>query len=199
VRVTFRIRDLVVASWSITEAEAARLLPTGLEPAPIGDEHLISLVAMRHESRPRHAQINLRTYVTWKGDEDAVYFLLTRVTVPGLVGVLLGAPYAPSRISVRRGAVEAPGLGVSLRYEVGESAEPGPIGRHELGIFGRSRLRAVRIRRSPAIWRRAEAAGEIRADPVLFYGIGIDTPPNLLYTAVADLELEGRPRRLRFS
>ena len=54
-----------------------------------------------------------------------MYFLVTRVTLPGLVGVLMGAPFAPSRISVARGAVDAPGLGISLRYDVGEETDPG--------------------------------------------------------------------------
>ncbi len=195
--VSFRIRDLVVASWTMEREEAERLLPAGLEPATVDGDYLISLVAMRHEAFPRHRQLNVRTYVAHER-EDAVYFLLSRVTVPGLAGALLGAPYGPARISVRRGAVVAPGLGVSLHYKLGEVAESGPIGRHELGIFGRARLRAVRIRRSPVVWRLAEAEGEVRADPILHFGIGLEAPPRLLYAAEAGLELEGRPKRLRF-
>lgn len=196
-RVSFRIRDLVVASWTIEREEAARLLPAGLEPVPVEGDYLISLVAMRQEAFPRHRQLNVRTYVAHER-EDAVYFLLSRVTVPGLAGALLGAPYGPARISVRQGAVAAPGLGVSLHYRLGDIAESGPIGRHELGIFGRARLRAVRIRRSPVVWRRAEAEGEVRADPILHFGVEVEASPRLLYAAEAELELEGRPRRLRF-
>ncbi len=199
---SLHIRDLVVASWKLEREQAEGLLPEGLEPAPVDGVYLISLVAMRHQGGrmgglriPSFSQINVRTYVDHE-HEDAVYFLLARVTVPGLVGVLLGAPYGPSRISVRPGAVDAPGLGVSLRYRVGEVTDSGPIGRHELGIFGRARLRAVRIDRSPAVWRSAEPVEAVRADPVLHFGLGVDDPPKLLYTDDAVLELEGRPRRL---
>lgn len=196
-RLSFRIRDLLVASWTIERQDAQRLLPSGLEPVTVGGEYLISLVAMRHLAAPRHRQINVRTYVRHEG-EDAVYFLLTRVTGPGLLGVLFGAPYGLSRIAVERGSVEAPGLGVSVRYRVGDETSPGPIGAHEVGLFGRSRLKRVRIRRGPAVWRRAELDGPLRADPILAYGIG-PAEPSLLYAEEALLELEGRPSRLRIS
>ena len=100
----------------------------GLEPSTVDGRYLISVVAMRHEGELRYGQINIRTYVEHAG-EQAVYFLVTRVTLPGLVGVLMGAPFAPSRISVARGAVDAPGLGISLRYDVGEETRSGPLGR----------------------------------------------------------------------
>lgn len=192
-RLTFRIRDLLVVSWSIAREDAERLLPPGLEPATVDGRYLISLVAMRQEARPRHRQINIRTYVQDDGS-DAVYFLLTRVTVPGLVGVLLGAPYGAARIAVERGRVEAPGLGVSLRYRVGEETSPGPIGVHERGLFGRSRLRAVRITRAPTVWRRAELDAPLRADPIVSYGFPVEEP-KLLYAEETVLVLEGRPKR----
>jgi hypothetical protein len=151
---------------------------------------------MRHEGVLRYGQLNIRTYVRHEG-EEAVYFLVTRVTVPGLAGVLMGAPFAPSRISVARGLVEAPGLGVSLRYRVGEETDAGPIGRHELGIYGRSRLKMIRIRRAPAVWHAAELEGPARADPLAVYGFEPDEPAEVLYTEHAVLELEGRPGRLR--
>lgn len=192
-RLTFRIRDLLVASWTITRADADRLLPPGLEPATVDGEYLISLAAMRQDALPRHRQINIRTYVKHGGDA-AVYLLLSRVTVPGLAGVLLGAPYGAARIAVERGRVEAPGLGVSLRYRVGEETGAGPMSRHELGLFGRSRLRQVRISRGPAVWRRAELESDLRADPILSYGFPIDGPA-LLYVEETVLVLEGRPKR----
>jgi hypothetical protein len=198
VRVSFRTRDLVVVSWAIARQDAERLLPPALEPAQIDGGYLISLVALRHEGRLRFGQINIRTYVAHEG-EQAVYFLATRVTVPGLVGVLMGAPFAPSRIAVKRGAVEAAGLGVSLRYELGEEADPGPIGRHELGIFGRSRLRTIRIRRAPAVWRRGRLLPPARVDPLVVYGLEPDAPADVVYAESALLELEQRPSRLRVS
>src|SRR5262249_654837 len=151
-----------------------------------------------HEGRLRYGQINIRTYVQHEGGQ-AVYFLVTRVTVPGLVGVVMGAPFAPSRISVARGAVEAPGLGVSLRYEVGEEGDPGPIGRHEVGIYGRSRLRTIRISRAPAVWHRGHLVPPSRVDPLVVYGVNPDLQADVLYTETATLELEQRPSRLRVS
>jgi hypothetical protein len=196
VRVSFRTRDLVVVSWPIARGDAERLLPAGLEPGTVDGRYLISLVAMRHAGSPRYCQINIRTYVEHQG-EDAVYFLVTRVTLPGLVGVLMGAPFAPSRIAVERGRVEAPGLGISVRYRVGDETDPGPIGRHELGIFGRSRLRTIRITRGPAFWHRGELESPRRADPLQVYGLDPNDPAQVLYSANAPLELEGLPTRLR--
>ena len=197
-RVSLSTRDLVVVSWAIAREDAERLLPPALEPAAIGGSYLISLVALRHEGRLRYGQLNIRTYVEHEG-EQAVYFLVTRVTLPGLVGVLMGAPFAPSRIAVARGAVDAPGLGVSLRYEVGEEGDPGPMGRHELGIYGRSRLRAIRIRRAPAVWRRGRLLPRARVDPLVVYGFTPDVQADVLYAESALLELEGRSNRLRVS
>jgi uncharacterized protein DUF2071 len=198
VRASFRTRDLVVVSWAIAREDAERLLPPALEPAAIGGRYLISLVALRHEGRLRYGQLNVRTYVAHEG-EQAVYFLVTRVTLPGLVGILMGAPFAPSRISVARGAVDAPGLGVSLRYEVGEEDDPGPMGRHELGIYGRSRLRTIRIRRGPAVWRRGRLLSSPRVDPLVVYGFKPEVQADVLYSERALLELEGRPNQLRVS
>ena len=195
-RVSLRTRDLAVVSWPIARGDAVRLLPEGLEPATVDGRYLISLVAMRHEGALRYRQLNIRTYVEHEG-EEAVYFLVTRVTLPGLVGVLMGAPFAPSRIAVERGLIEAPGLGVSLRYRVGDETDPGPIGRHELGIFGRARLRTIRIRRGPAVWHRAELEGAMRVDPLVVYGFQSDDPADVLYSEHALLELEGRPSPLR--
>jgi uncharacterized protein DUF2071 len=202
VRLSLRIRDLVVASWKIERADAQRLLPRGLEPTPVDGDYLVSLAAMRYDGGrmgslpiPLFSQINLRTYVAHE-HEDAVYFLLSRVTVPGLAGALLGAPLGPSRIAVRPGSVEAPGLGVSIQYRVDGVTDPGPIGLHELGILGRARLRTVHIRRAPAVWRKAEPQGRIRADPVIHFGISVDEAPALLCTDEAEFELEGRPRRM---
>jgi uncharacterized protein DUF2071 len=198
VRVTFRTRDLAVVSWPIAREDAERLLPPTLEPAAVDGRYLISVVAIRPKGRVRYGQINIRTYVEHEG-EQAVYFLVTRVTLPGLVGVLMGAPFAPSRISVARGSIEAPGLGISMRYEVGEEADPGPVGRHELGIYGRSRLKMIRIRREPAVWHRAALAAPVRVDPLMVYGFDIGADADAVYCDAAVLELEGRSSPLRVS
>jgi hypothetical protein len=197
VRVSFRTRDLVVVSWPIARDDAERLVPRGLEPSALDGRYLISVVAMRHEGTLRYGQINIRTYVDHAG-EQAVYFLVTRVTVPGLVGVLMGAPFAPSRIRVARGSVDAPGLGVTFRYELGGETDPGPVGSHELGIYGKSRLKTFRIRREPAIWRRATLDEPVRVDPLVVYGLEPEAQgADVFYADAARLELEGRPERLR--
>src|SRR6185312_7162674 len=64
------------------------------------------------------SQLNVRTYVTWKG-EPAVLFLASRVTLAGLPGLLFGAPYRSARLRVKPGQIRAPGLGVELRYRQG--------------------------------------------------------------------------------
>jgi hypothetical protein len=196
VRVSFRTRDLVIVSWPIDRVDAERLVPPALTPSPVDGEYLISLVAMRQEGSPRYSQLNIRTYVEHQG-EQGVYFLVTRVTLPGLVGVLMGAPFAPSRMRIEPGVVEAGGLGVSFRYRIGDESDAGPMGRHELGIFGRSRLRTIRITRGPATWRRAELEPDIRADPMVVYGFDPRAPARVLYCPETVLELEGRAVRLR--
>jgi Uncharacterized conserved protein (COG2071) len=201
VRLSLRIRDLLVASWRVERERARSLLPSGLEPAQVEDAHLVSLVAMRVEGGrlgalpvPPFSQLNLRTYVLYEG-EPAVYFLFLRVTPPGLLGLALGAPYAPARISVQPGRVRAPGLGFSLSYRLGEVVDAGPIGLHEIGLFGGPRLRLVRISRTPAVWQSAAVEGEVRADPILHYGIGLDEPPHLVYAERAGFELSPRAWR----
>jgi hypothetical protein len=196
VQVSFRTRDLVVVSWPIVREDAERLLPPGLEPSAVDGRYLISVVALSQEGALRYGQLNIRTYVEHEG-EQAVYFLVTRVTLPGLVGVLMGAPLAPSRITVERGSVEARGLGISLHYEVGDEADPGAIGGHSLGIYGRARLKTFRIRRGPTEWRRGELRAPVRADPLVVYGFPPDERADVLYAERVLLELDGRPRRLR--
>jgi Uncharacterized conserved protein (COG2071) len=198
VRVSFRTRDLVVVSWPIAREDAERLLPPGLEPSPVDGRYLISVAAMRHEGALRYGQINIRTYVEHEG-EQAVYFLVTRVTLPGLVGAVMGAPFAPSRIDVAPGRVDAPGLGISLRYVIGEETDAGPMGGHTLGIYGRSRIKTFRIRRGPADWRRGDLHELLRVDPLVVYGFHPDVHGDVLYTEDARLELESRPSRLRLS
>jgi uncharacterized protein YqjF (DUF2071 family) len=196
VRLSLGIRHLLVASWRVGRERARSLVPPGLEPVEVGDSHLVSLVAMRVEGGrlgrlpvPSFAQLNVRTYVAHDG-EPAVYFLSTHVTPPGLLGLLLGAPYAPARISVEAGRIRAPGVGVALAYRAGDVVETGPLGLHEVGLFGRPRLRVIRISRAPAVWREAAVEGSVRADPIVHYGIGLDEPPSLLYAEHAGFELE---------
>jgi hypothetical protein len=141
------------------------------------------------------AQLNVRTYVNWR-EEPAVFFLGTRVTTGGLLGRALGAPYRLARVRVREGSVRAAGLGVSLRFRVEGPADPGPLGRHELGLFENGGLRAFRIRRGDAEWRSAEAIEPARVDFLIALGFEPRGEPELLYAARGSFETKVRPQRV---
>jgi uncharacterized protein DUF2071 len=202
VRVTLRVRDLLIASWPAERGAVERALPEGLEPAEVDGRLLVSLVSFRVEGGrlgwlpvPPYSQLNARTYATWRGD-PAVYFLASRVTAFGLAGRVAGAPFRLARILVRDGTVRAPGLGLSLAYRVGEPAEVGSVGRHELGLFESRGLRAIRIVRGAADWRRAEQVEPVRADLLVALGFEPLGEPELLYCARTEFETEVPPTRL---
>jgi Uncharacterized conserved protein (COG2071) len=140
-------------------------------------------------------QLNARTYVTWEG-EPAVFFVASRVTTGGLPARLLGAPYKQARLRVRSRSVTAPGLGVSLSFRVDGEAEPGPLGRHELGLFEKDGLRSFRIRRGGAGWESAEPTGPAAADFLLGVGLPPRGEPTLLYAAHTVFETEVPPARV---
>jgi hypothetical protein len=202
VQATLRVRDLVIASWE-TSAESVRdVLPAGLEPTEVDGRLLVSIVAF-HVQGGRlgrvpilpFAQLNVRTYVNWR-EEPAVFFLGTRVTTGGLPGRALGAPYRQARVRVREGSVRAAGLGVSLRFRLAGPADPGPLGRHELGLFEKGGLRAFRIRRGDAEWRRAEAIEPARIDFLIALGFEPRGEPELLFAAHASFETKVPPERV---
>jgi hypothetical protein len=202
VQATLRVRDLVIASWE-TSAESVRdVLPAGLEPTEVDGRLLVSIVAF-HVQGGRlgrvpilpFAQLNVRTYVNWR-EEPAVFFLGTRVTTGGLPGRALGAPYRQARVRVREGSVRAAGLGVSLRFRLAGPADPGPLGRHELGLFEKGGLRAFRIRRGDAEWRRAEAIEPARVDFLIALGFEPRGEPELLFAAHASFETKVPPERV---
>jgi hypothetical protein len=202
VQARLRVRDLVIASWETTRESVRQVLPAGLEPTEVSGRLLASIVAF-HVQGGRlgrlpilpFTQLNVRTYVTWK-DEPAVFFLGTRVTTGGLPGRLLGAPYRQARLRVDGGSVRASGLGVTLRFSVAGPADPGSLGRHELGLFENDGLRAFRIHRGEAEWRRAEVVEAARADFLVALGLEPRGEPELLYAARASFETEVPPRRL---
>jgi hypothetical protein len=202
VRVTLRVRDLLIASWPVERRAVERALPEELQPADVDGRPLVSLVSFRVEGGRvgrlpvlPFSQLNARTYTTWQG-EPAVFFLASRVTVFGLAGQALGAPFQLSRIRVRSGLVRAPALGLSLGYRTGEPAEVGSLGRHELGLFDSGGLRAIRIERGVADWRKAEPAEPVRADLLLALGFEPRGEPELLHCARTGFELEAPPTRL---
>lgn len=193
---SLHVRDLLLATWETDRESVVRVLPSGLEPAEVDGRHLVSVAALRYTGgrvgrmpAPPYSQLNVRTYTAPRG-EPAVFFVTARVSVLGLGGAFLGAPYRIARLRLRRGSVEAPGLGVSFRYEVDGPAEAGPLGEHELGLFEAGGLRSFRIRRQAVDWRRAEPAAPPRADLLVAYGFELVGPPELLYAERASFELE---------
>ncbi|MDQ3994796.1 MAG: DUF2071 domain-containing protein [Actinomycetota bacterium] len=201
-RLALHVRDLVLVSWKTDRESVARVLPVGLEPATVAGDYLVSLVALAYDggqlgwSRvPPFSQLNVRTYVTF-GNEPAVFFLRAHVTPVGMVGIVFGAPYRPARIAVRSDAIEAPGLGVSVRFRALEPAEPGELARHELGLFEAAGLRGFRVRRGAAEWQRAVPLGPARADVVLAVGFDAGAEPSVLHAREASFETEVPPRRV---
>ena len=202
---SLRVRDLLLASWETDRESAARALPAELEALDVDGRFLVSVVSFRVEGGRigrlpvlPYAQLNVRTYVRWE-DEPAVFFLAARVTAPGLAGVILGGPYRHARLRVRRGQAHAPGLGVALLYEIGEEGEPGPLGRHELGLFESDGLRAFRIRRGETSWRRALLVEPARADFLVALGFELHGEPELLYAERVSFGAEVPPRRVHGS
>lgn len=181
------MRDLVIASWETEPESVRRAVAAGLDPLAVDGRFLVSLVAFRVTGGrlgklpvPPFSQLNVRTYVSWKG-EPAVFFLGSRVTAGGLPGRLLGAPYRQARLRVRGGLVQAPGLGVWIAYRVDGESEPGALGRHDLGLFDDDGLRALRIRRGEARWMKGELLEPARADLLLALGVSTSGDPDLLY------------------
>ena len=191
-----RARNLLIASWEADGESVARSLPAQMEPAEVDGRFLVSVVSFAVQGGRvgrlpvlPYAQLNVRTYVRWD-DEPAVYFLAARVTALGLPGVLLGAPFRHARLRVRTGSVQAGGLGVSLRYRLGDAAEPGALGRHELGVFENDGLRVFRIRRTETSWRGAIPTEPVRADFLVALGFALRGDPELLYAERTAFETE---------
>jgi Uncharacterized conserved protein (COG2071) len=202
VQARLRVRDLVIASWETSRESLREVLPAGLEPTEMSGRLLVSVVAF-HVQGGRlgrlpilpFAQLNVRTYVTWK-EEPAVFFVGTRVTAGGFAGRVLGAPYRLARLRVNGGSVRASGLGVSVRFRVTGPADPGSLGRHELGLFENDGLRAFRIHRGETEWLRAEVTEPARADFLVALGLEPLGEPELLYSAHASFEAEVPQRRV---
>jgi uncharacterized protein DUF2071 len=195
-RIRLDVENLLLATWETSREAVERVAPPGTVPDEVGGRHAVSVVSFRVRGGRLgrfpilpFSQLNVRTYVTWK-DEPAVLFLASRVSPGGLPGLLLGAPYRSARLRIRPGEVRAPGLGVDIRYEAGGPAEPGELGRHELGIFEAGGLKAIRIRRGPAEWHAAQPAAPAGAHVLLGYGFDPRGEPELVYTPKTSFETE---------
>lgn len=198
------LRHLLLASWPVDAEAAARSLPAPLVAAEVDGESIVSLVSFRcaggrlgRVPLPPFSQLNARLYVEHAA-EPAVFFLRAFVSGAGIGGAFFGASYRPARIRVRRGEISARGLGVRLAYRVDESAEgrPGLLGRHELGIFEAAGLRAIRVRRGPAVWHPAALLGEPRTDLLAALGLDVAGLPRLVYAAEASFATEVPARSL---
>lgn len=201
-RLCLEIRDLLLVSWETDRESVRRSLPPELEPADVEGRFLVTAVCLRAGGGRLgrlpvlpFSQLNVRTYCTWEG-EPAVFFVRAHVTLLGMFGALVGAPYRPSVLHLREGFASAPGLGFSLRYELRGEAEPGLLGRHELGIFEAAGLRAFRIQRGPASWRAAEPAGEVVSEVLMALGFDVHGAPELLYAPETSFETDVPARRL---
>jgi uncharacterized protein DUF2071 len=195
-RIRLDVENLLLATWDASREAVEGVAPPGTVPDEVGGRHAVSVVSFRVRGGRLgrfpilpFSQLNVRTYVTWK-DEPAVLFLASRVSPGGLPGLLLGAPYRSARLRIRPGEVRAPGLGVDIRYEAGGPAEPGELGRHELGIFEAGGLKAIRIRRGPAEWHAAQPAAPAGAHVLLGYGFDPRGEPELVYTPKTSFETE---------
>jgi hypothetical protein len=202
VLLSLAVRDLLIASWETNEEAVARVLPSGLEPADIDGQHLVSIVTYRVENGrlgrlpvPRFSQLNVRVYTRHK-DEPAVFFVSTRVTPFGMGGALFGAPYRPARLRFRRGRADAPGLGISIRYLTAGPGHPQALGGHELGIFEAAGVRAFRIRRGEALWEDAVPTEPARVELLLALGFDVRGDPALMYAERASFEAQLPPRKL---
>jgi uncharacterized protein YqjF (DUF2071 family) len=202
VLLSLRVRDLLLASWDADREQIARTLPPGVRPLAVDGRHLVSIAALRYAGGrlgalpvPPFSQLNVRTCVEHDG-EPAVLFLLARVSAPGMLGALFGAPYRLARLRFARGSAEAPGLGVRLAYEPRGATEPTPLTEHLLGLFEAAGLRAFRIRRGPAVWQQADLVAPPHADPLLALGFDVSAPPSLLYAERTEFEAEVPPRRV---
>ena len=191
---TFVARDFFVATWEVDPEAVARALPDGLEPA-LSDRGggLVAVAAYRNVSvrldgrrTPSFSQVDVRAAVLRDG-AAGVLFLSLRVTAGGLGGVLFGAPYRPSSITVREGLVRSRGLGLDFRYTPGAPAETAPRvvgpGTETLGYYVAAGVRRIELQHDAFDWRHADLTADVRAEPVLALGFDVGGPPRVAYAA----------------
>jgi hypothetical protein len=201
VRLSLVIRDLILASWETDEASLARALPPGVGPTAVDGRYLVSLAALRVEAArlgplpiPRFAQLEVATYVEREG--PAIFFLAGRVTLAAAPAFLVRLPYRPARLRVREGRVDAPGLGIFLRYRRGGPGGPAPLELSDVGLLEAGGLRRFRVRSGDIPWEGATLTEPPRADLLLALGLRLDGAPALLYAERFDLGVDVPPRKL---
>ncbi len=199
-RLSLNVPELVLASWKTDRESVARAVHPAVEPTTVGGDYLVSLVGLRVGGGRvgrlpivPFSQLNVRTYVAF-GGERAVFFLRSYVSLAGLGGALLGAPFRVARIRLRPGRVETPGAGVSLAYRAAGLGAPGEIAAHEVGLYEAAGLRSFTVERGPVEWYRADPAGEPRADVLPALGFDVSGDPQIFYGRGASFELDVPPR-----
>jgi len=115
--------------------------------------------------------------------------------------LLLGLPVRATMITAREGSLVAPGMGISLHYELASDEMPLPplqpaIGELELAYWKAAGIRRLSTRHAPVIWRAATATQSATLDPVLAHGFDVKEPRWLHYAERAEFELTLPPRKI---
>jgi uncharacterized protein YqjF (DUF2071 family) len=208
-RISLTVSDFLLVSWGVPSEGVRRDLPAGVEPALDADGRaLVSLAAFRNEevraaglAVPAFTQLNLRTYVSHRG-EPGVLLLTVRAGLPGALAAVLGVPVRPARLRVEKSAVEAPGLGVSLRYRTTRAATAVPtldgiaVGAQRTVYLVAAGLRMIETTHERFAWETAEPTAPWRYDPVLALGFDVGRPDSVLYARRAGFRFELPARKL---
>ncbi len=195
-----------LVTWEVDPDRVSQNLPEGFSPALVAGRALVSLASLRLSRcrvgrlpLPGWRQLNIRTYVTDRRGEPAIFFFYLRVTLPGMVELPLGVPVRATLIELRDGSVTARGLGVSFTFALSDEPvdhpplEP-PLGAHEIAYWRAAGLRRLVARHERISWQRATLDGPSQFDPVLALGFDVQAPVACAYADgiefVAELPLE---------
>jgi hypothetical protein len=200
------IQNLFLATWETDAEQVKAHLPDGFEPITAGGRALISAACFRNKLArlgalpvPPYGEIDLRTFVVDRRSTAAVFVFDFFVPPVGLAASPFGVPVHVTRISVVRGRISAPGIGVSARYTVGDRAELGDreaaLSPHASAYWLKgNRLRQMLGGYHGVTWRQAELTGEPQFDPAA--RLGIDRRPDFaLYSERAELSAHLPARR----
>ncbi len=208
---TLELRDLMLATWKVDPEQISHALPEGFAPITDDGVGFVSVVGFCATGVrawrlpvPGYCGINVRTYVTDREGAPAIFLLQSRVTLPGMAGLLLGAPVRPTLIGVRRGSVSAAGVGVAVRYsvleeEVGSAQTPPlepPMGDFDVAYWRAAGVRRLETTHQPIPWQTAIIGEAWRFDPVLALGFDAKGPQWLHYAERVDFDLALPPRKI---
>ena len=192
------IRDLFLATWEVDSEQVESHLPDGFRPIIAGGRALVSVGCFRNRFArlgalpvPPYDEIDLRTFVVDGAGATAVFVFDFFVPVLGLAASPFGVPVRVARISVARGRVNAPGIGVSAAYTVGQRAElddsEAALSPHPSAYWLKhKRLRKMIGGYHGVTWKHAELTGKAQLAPAA--RLGIDRRPDFaLYAETAEL------------